>query len=273
MARHHSEDFEEYEGDAVEVVKKLSVRKENGRSRKPRDEDERHGSSHHHRRSDADDGDRHAKHNQLVRRGKPEYPSDSEASDSDREDKKSRKKKIARRSKSKDSSESEDDRKHRKSKSKDKKGKGKSKKRQDSDDEDSDDEVIVTKTKKYEDVDISELPPMYLMSLRKIFGANNEKIAKWCHNGLIRLDISTGLFNADKLLKKQNDDDEIKEWADLAFPTGAHVTDLAPGLDEVTIHMIATVAERLAITVGTRDRLEGKRLLRLWGKRGVCMSG
>lgn len=191
----------------------MSVRKENGRSRKPRDEDEKHGSSRHHRRSDADDGDRDAKHKQLVRRDKPKYPSDSEASESDREDKKSRKKQVARRDKSKDRSESEDDRKHRKSKSKDKKGKGKSKKRQDSDDEDSDDEVIVTKTKKYEDVDISDLPPTYLMSLKKIFGANTEKVEKWCHNGLIRLDISTGSFNAEKLLKKQNDDDEIKEWA------------------------------------------------------------
>ena len=148
-----------------------------------------------------------------MRRGKPRDRSDSEASDSDREDKKSRKKELARRGKSKDGSESEDDRKHRKSKSKDKKGKGKSKKRQDSDDEDSDEEVIVTKTKKYEDIDIYDLDVSYVAALKKIFGANDEKVQKWCHNSLLRLDKSTGLINADRLLKKQDDEDELKQWA------------------------------------------------------------
>lgn len=114
-----------------------------------------------------------------------------------------------RRGKSKP--DSEDDRKSKKSKSKDKKGKGKSKKRQDSDSDDSD-EVIVTKTKKFEDVDIHDLPSPYLRALKKIFGTNDERVEKWCHNSLIRLDKSTGLLNAEKLLKKQDDDDEIKQW-------------------------------------------------------------
>ena len=195
------------------AVEKVSIRKEKGRSRKPRDDDEKYGGSRHRRHTDTDGSDGDAKGKQLVRRGKPRDRSDSEASDSDREDKKSRKKQLARRGKSKDRSESEDDRKHRKSKSKDKKGKGKSKKRQDSDEEDSDEEVIVTKTKKYEDVDIYDLDVMYLETLKKTFGANDEKVQKWCHNSLIRLDKSTGALNADKLLKKQDDDDEIKEWA------------------------------------------------------------
>lgn len=191
----------------------MSIRKEIGRSRKPRDDDEKYGASRRRRHTDADGSDGDAKGKQLVRRGKPRDRSDSEASDSDREDKKSRKKQLARRGKSKDRSESEDDRKHRKSKSKDKKGKGKSKKRQDSDEEDSDEEVIVTKTKKYEDVDIYDLDVSYLAALKKIFGANDEKVQKWCHNSLLRRDKSTGLLNADRLLKKQDDEDELKQWA------------------------------------------------------------
>ena len=119
---------------------------------------------------------------------------------------------VARRGKSKKYSDSEDEEPKKKSKSKSKK-KTKSKKRDASSDEDDDDEVIVTKTAKYKDVDIHDIMGEYLDALIKVFEVRTEKIEKWCHEGLIRLDNKTGMFDADKLIKQKASDDEKKEWA------------------------------------------------------------
>ena len=117
---------------------------------------------------------------------------------------------VARRGKAKKYSDSEDDEPKKKSKSKSKK---KSKKRRDSDDEDEDDdEVIVTKTAKYKDVDIRDIAGEYLDALTRVFEVRVEKIERWCHDGLIRLDNQTGMFDADKLIKQKASEDEKKEW-------------------------------------------------------------
>ncbi|KAL8797069.1 MAG: hypothetical protein Q9195_000840 [Heterodermia aff. obscurata] len=148
-------------------------------TRKPRNDDDKYGSSRHRRGSDDDSRER----------GKGME--------------------VARRHKSKKYSDSEDEEPKKKSKGKSKK----SKKRQESSDEDDDDnEMIVTKTAKYKDVEVSELDQPYIDALMKVFEVRIQKVARWCHDGLIRHDNKTGMLDAEKLLDAKANDDERKEW-------------------------------------------------------------
>ena len=117
---------------------------------------------------------------------------------------------VALRGKSKKYSDSEEEEPKKKSKSKSKKSK--SKKRNASSDDDDDDEMIVTKTAKYKDVDVNDLAGDYLNALSRVFEVRREKIERWCHDGLIRLDMQTGMFDASKLIEQKASDDEKKEW-------------------------------------------------------------
>ena len=163
-------------------TKKSSSRRDKDRSRSFRDDDD-------------NDDNNNTKGKQVARVKKHDDESAPEDSDSDRK----RKKKS--------------------SKSKDKKSKSKSRSRRhhddddDDDDEDDDNEVIVTKTQKYKDVSYGDLDHTYAIALGECFGAIPGKVAKWCDDGLVQLDVTTGLLEAKKLVKVQRDDDEKKKWA------------------------------------------------------------
>ena len=150
------------------------------KSRKSRGNDDKYGSSRHRRGSDADSRDR-GKGMEVARRSKPKKYSDSE----DEEPKKKSKGKSKKKSKKRDAS---------------------------SDEDDDENEVIVTKTAKFKDVDIRDLAGEYLDALTRVFEVRLEKIERWCHDGLIRLDNQTGALDADKLIKQKASEDEKKEW-------------------------------------------------------------
>ena len=72
--------------------------------------------------------------------------------------------------------------------------------------------MIVTKTAKFRDVDFHELGQPYLDALMKVFEVREEKVERWCHDGLIRYDNKSQMLNAEKLFKQKASDDERKEW-------------------------------------------------------------
>ena len=175
---------DDYDGMHTEIIQGIIanhyIEPRRTRNRKSRVNDNKYGSSRHRRGSDDDSRDRGKGMQVAVRRKSKKY------------------------------SDSEDEEPKKKSKSKSKK---KSKKREaSSDEDDDDDEVIVTKTAKYKDVDINDLTGEYLDALMNVFEVRPEKIDRWCHDGLIRLDNQTDMFDADKLIRLKASDDEKKEW-------------------------------------------------------------